>query len=259
MIINSKPLYGFISTGDKTAMYTLRIMESCLVGGPDGGSIMNLDYYVKNLSNNKEKAEAVAAEICEDIGVPLKSDASFELNEIKRRKSEMLAAEREAYEKEIQERQEKIEREFDSSVLESVFLSGKYIGKTPAEADLGYLFWLAEQGVSGSKSKYDINVQIAQNYIEQNNIQKPGYVGIVGEQIELELKLISCYTTNGRFLSYVFKSVTPTGEAVVFFSTSKKFLALKDGDTFKITGLVRSQDEYNGQNSTVINKPKMGK
>ena len=261
MIIKSTPLYGFISTGDKTAMYTLRIMEDCLVAGGHEGTAYTalLDYYVKNLSNDKAKAEAAAEEICSDIGVPLKSDASFELNEIKRRKSELIQAEREAIERAQRERQEQSEREYEEGVRGAVFISGKYVGRSPAEADRGYLFWLADQGLSGYKSKYDINVQIAQNYIEENNIQKPGFVGVVSEDIELELKLISCFSTRGVYLSYIFKCETLAGDQVVFFSTSKKFLALKDGDIFKITGIVREHQIYNNAKSTLINKPKMVK
>lgn len=259
MIIDSTPLYGFISTGDKTAMYTLRVMCRDRVSVGREVYVIAQDHFIKILSNDKAKAENSAQELCDDMCVPLKSDASFDLNEIKRRKSEEVQAEREARERSIREYQERIENEFQEGIRGDVFLIGKHIGKNPSEVDVGYLFWLADQEISSNKSRYDINIQIASNYIKENNIQRPGYVGFLHEPIELELKLISCFATQGVYPSYIFKTVTPAQEQVVFFSTSKKFLALNKGDTFKITGSVRSHDEYNGQFSTCIAKPKMVK
>lgn len=261
MIIESTPLYGFISTGDKVAMYTLRIMFlHVLQIGRDRGTIHRPDF-IKILSNDKAKAETIAAEICADYGVPFKGNAEFELNEIRRARDEEKAEKLAEIDRIFAAKEAKEIEEFERSVQDSVFVVGKYAGKTAAEVaetDILYIDWLNEETVQG-RSHFNINIAVAKAYVEEiGGLKYPGHIGSVGDTVELELKLSNVVSFNGAYgTSWCFTSVTKTGEMVVFFTTAKKFLDLEVGSMFKITGLVRDHKKRGNFNQTMINKPKM--
>ena len=124
----SEELEYYISTGDLAGYYTLRYRfnERYYVSSGDGmgGHEMGVrerDYYVCNLSTDREEAISKAVARC---GKNLKID--FDLDEIKRRP----------------------QREIDWSVMRA----GKYIGKSiheVREQDPNYLMWLIENMAKG--------------------------------------------------------------------------------------------------------------
>lgn len=265
-----KALYGFVSTGDKSAMYTLRIMyEAWSQWGGKPTKYLKDVYYV-NLSTNSADANAKALLYCKELGIPLRGDASFDLNEIKRRKAEELAADREKAEAAQRQRDLEFEQQiaearkvFENAVLEGVFQTGKYLGclaSDVAKVDIQYIHWLAEHPISeGIATKFDINIQIAKDYIAKHEVRKPDYVGVVGEEIELELTLVSGYVTHGAFPSIIWTAQTDDGDIVKFFSVAKGFKELKNGDRFKVKGTVKDHSEYRNQKSTLLNRPKLVK
>lgn len=258
---NREALYTFISTGDKFGFYTLRVMEKVRVYFGGESRVILKDFYITNLSTDSKTAEEKAQRISEEIGIPFKGDADFDLEEIKRRQSEVVRQQKEAIERAIAERQQQIEQEFTASVNENVFIAGKYIGQTPSEVyakEANYLFWLANEYEEGVKSKLQVNAKIAKKFIEENDIQKPGYIGEEGEEVTVSLTLKHSQWTNSRFPSIMFICLTEKGEEVMFFTVAKKFQALENGNTFTIKGTVKEQREsYSGNKQTIINKPKM--
>lgn len=258
-------LYGFISTGDKVALYTLRIMSRVRMTIFGRSQFVLRDYYVKNLSNDKAKAENAAKTICDQLNIPFKGDASFELNEIKRQRDGEAAEKKAEYDRQQREYQEAQTERFQRQLAESVMLTGKYLGKSPAELvdlDLGYLFWIASEfndDYLTPNNLFQISASIAKKYVDENNIKPKGYVGEIDESIELTLTLKNVIRTNGQYPSYCFKCNTPDGYSIVFFSTAKAFLALQPGETFKVTAIVRNHSEYNRVCSTVLTKQKIVK
>lgn len=261
MIVESKALYAYISTGDKTAMYTLRVMcEDKLVIGGETSFTLN-SYYYQNLSNNKQLAEEKAEAFAEAMGIPFKGDANFELNEIKRQRDAMAKEKREALERAYQEKIEKEAAERAERVSEGIILVGKYEGQTVEmvwKNDKGYVWWLAS--MTNCQGKLGISADIAAKFIADNNIQKPGYVGIVGEELEISLTLRRASWTSGQYPTLMWLCEDEEGHEVVFFSVAKAFKELEDGETFKVKGLVKEQREgWNGNKQTILNKPKMVK
>lgn len=253
------PLYTFISTGDKVAMYTLRMMvEVATMNGT-----YKRDDFVRILSNDKDKANALAQQLSDDYGIPFKSDASFDLNEIKRRKSEEVEAERIERENDERLRIEIIEREFQNDVKIGTFVVGKYTGMTPEEVhkiDVGYLFWLASlKNENESKSKIDVNIQIAVNYIEQNNLVAAGHVGNDGETVQVKVKLVSSHVKQGQYKTIRFNCQGENGEFVAFNSVAKAFTELKSGDIIEVIGRASHLTTYDGKAMTFLNKPKIVK
>lgn len=267
-VLAMTPLFGFVSTGDKTAMFTLRIMYRVETTHPSGVGrmVMNEDCYIKNLSTDKDRANEAAAEICQFYKIPLKGSADFDLNEIKRNKSEAIQAEREAQERFVAEQQRLIEEAqtkfFNESMEQGVFLVGKYIGKTAKETyeiDPQYIQWVAERYVENDNSKFQVNAKLAKTFIEENNITFGGFVGEVGETVTVDLTLKSGYVTQGRFTTIIWTALTEDGKVIKFFSTAAGFKALKDGDKFKVTGTVKEHSNYMGKESTLLHRPKLVK
>lgn len=254
-------LYTFISTGDKVGFYTLRVMENVGVYIDGQLRVIKKDFYIQNLSTDKQVAVEKAEQISAELELPFYGNADFDLEEIRRRSAEETKAQKEAQERAVREREEKIQQEFISAVGESVFVTGKYIGQTANEVskiDVTYLFWLASAYEEGSRSKFQINASIAKKYIEENNIQRPGYVGEIGNEVSVSLKLKRSQWINSQFPSIMFIASTATGEEVMFFSVAKKFQALNEEDEFTIKGMVKDHREsYGGNKQTIINKPKM--
>ncbi|MDV7393748.1 hypothetical protein RZS08_20390, partial [Arthrospira platensis SPKY1] len=124
------------------------------------------------MSNDKATAEEKAEYLSVQIGVPFKGNAEFDLNEIRRRKSEEVAAQREAVERAIKEAEEKLQAEYVRSMQEGVLLCGKYCGMSPSEVeDIDYLRWMASQidldAPEGlERSKWSISCQIAAKWLK---------------------------------------------------------------------------------------------
>lgn len=252
----------FISTGEKFGFYTLRGIFLVAIHIQGERRVITRDYFFRNLSTDKAKAETLAQEYAEQYGVPFTGNAEFALDEIKRRKAEEVREQAERVARLVREAEEQAKEEYTRVVQEGVFVCGKYTGKTAAQVDKfdrKYLFWAAEQFIEGlHANKFNVNCALAKKYIEENNIEKGGFVGVVGEQIELNLTLVNSFWTRGQFPSIQFLCFDENGNDVCFFSTAKGFKALNNGEKFSIRGLVKQHyTNWKGEKSTTINKPKM--
>lgn len=248
--------YLFIGTGEKFGFYTLRVMT--LDFDASGNRVLR-DYYIKNLSTDSSTAVSEARKFAEHYGVPFRGDAGFDLEEIRRSTHEQAKAKREETERQQAEEKAAYEREVNEGVLAGFILIGKYKGKTAEEiskTDIPYLFWLAGE-IEASFPKMRISASIAKKFLKENNIQKPSFIGEVGETITLELTLKSAFWTTGRFPTIAWKCVTDEGNAVTFFSVAAKFKELDENDRFTVKGIVKEHyTDWNGNKSTTLTKTK---
>lgn len=260
------PIFGFVSTGDKTAMYTFRVMYDVMVVINGVNRVISRDYYHQNLSTDKDKANRMAQQFCDAIGIPFKGAAEFDLQEIKRRTSEEIAeqlarAEKAAAEQHVRYVQ-KMQDDFENGVKEGVFLTGKFTGKTAAEVsviDPDYLFWIASQYFAYDvPTRFTVGIELAKRFITENNFEKPGHIGAVDEKVEIDVTLFNkIQMVRGQFPSMLFLARTDTGETVKWFTMSKKFTTLPVGQRLKVGGIVKAHEEWKGKCSTALSKPKL--
>jgi hypothetical protein len=101
--------YYYISTGDLNGFYTLKhtFTETCYrkCGDQVEGYAVERDWFIKNLSTNRDEAIAKANAWADENSVPTnrrRFNANFDLEEIKRRNAEEIAAIRAAQSASIQ-------------------------------------------------------------------------------------------------------------------------------------------------------------
>lgn len=258
-------LYTFISTGEKTAMYTLRVM--CEVRHPQGAYLK--DYFVRNLSTDKKTANEKAHYFSDEMGVPLKSDATFDLNEIKRRKAEEIAADREEQERVERQRIEDINMKTVEALECDVFLVGKYTGETPHEVaiaheDIDYLKWFARQASDindGYFDKFNISANIAKNWIDENPQSESEYVGEEGEKRKFKVRINMVRTIDAfRSVTYLFEMNDEEGNIIKTFSKAKGMMNAPKKEWITIEATVKKHemsvyDDY--QKVTIVNRPKV--
>jgi hypothetical protein len=268
-IISSTPVYSFISTGDLTAMYTLRVMCD-VIAVIDGERVAYMDdYYIQNLSTDKGLANTKGTTMSENMGLVLKSSATFDLEEIKRRKAGEVAAQREAIERMERERVVALQIEFDGQVKEGVMLCGRYTGLTAQEVanrgDIDYLVYCSEQAnpTNYFKSKWLVCCSIAAEWIEANPQKPSEFVGTIGEKLEVEVTVKRASVCSGPYYNVLYIAQTDDGDMIKFFTTAKAFDDIGRGDHFKMMGTVKAQeaDTYltGNPNTTQLARVKMVK
>lgn len=235
-------------------MYTLR--EAGYI--TDGASQVYVDFYIQNLSNDKDKAIEKAKVISTEIGLDFHADGElFALNEIKRLRKE----EREMIERVARIEQEKRDYEaavvFDAQVTDGNFVSGKYTGLSPTEVvegkdDLQYIKWYAGQYVEGAKTKFNVNAYIAKRYVENNQVPESQFVGNVGENVTVTGK-VRFSRLQESFYGMTRKVIIESDANVItIYSTSKAVNALEVGDKVEITGKVKKHDEWSNEKTTQL-------
>lgn len=263
------PLYTFISTGEKTMMYTLKEMCS-VVAYIDGHRVAyNDSFYIQNLSTDKEEANKKANDLSASMGLPFRANAEFDLNEIKRRKAGEAQAEKEARELIKREYQERIAKEFSDKVGEGFMVCGKYTGLTAQQivdkGDKDYILYCASQapkdGIQVHQGVWAINCQVAALWLSENPQRESQYVGIEGDTVELSLTLRYSRVCSGQYRTILFVCETEDGDLVKFFSTAKGFCALEDGDCFRVKATIKKHevDYYmtNDPKTTLLARPKI--
>lgn len=253
------PLYLFLSTGDKTAMYTLRMM----VEKTDiryGTSLK--DEFVAILSNDYNKAVDLAYERSKEIGVPFKLAPAFNLNDIKRQRDEAkTAVEREALEKAIT-LQQQAQAEYDTAIAEGVLLIGKYKGQSlsdVASKDADYLYYMAgKYDANAPVDQYKATLSMIADWVE-NNSRTQSFWGEVGQTQTAKMTFIKRVGHQGVYgVSYGCFFKTADNATVVFYTTAKAFLALNESDTVTVSALIYKHDErYNGDMVTTVKKAKI--
>jgi hypothetical protein len=249
-----KPLYTFISTGDKGAMYTLRL--KVLVSNLTAGSYQK-DEFVCVLRNNYEKAVALAQERTKSMTVPFKLAPEFknepESGQVVNYRD--LQLEKEHQEKELQQ------ANYDRDVLIGVLLIGKYKGLSVlevAEIDPNYLHFMdkkfhLEQAISPRK----VTIDIIKQWVAKNP-RRNAVWGTVGEVTTGKMMLSNrVHFLNAYGSSYLFDFTADNGANVIYYTREKPFLELSIGANVTVSALVHSQEEVNGSSRTLIKKAKL--
>lgn len=255
-----EPLFAFISTGDKIAMYTLRVMNQ-YTSTYQGDQVTFVDSeYVRNLSTNKAKAETLASEFADHNNLEFRGNAEFELNEIRRTRDAQTALVAEARAAHLAKIEKDARDDYERVMNDGVFLSGKYKGLTPSqvfELDPGYVFWFAKHSDS-NKSMYTIDADLAAKFIADHNPQKPGHLGNIGDEVVIEVRFgrVSYFPNRFGGTSSVVTCYDSQNRMITFFTTAKKLTDNEVGSTFKVSGVVGEHGEYNDMPQTILKKPK---
>lgn len=249
------PTHTFISTGDKVAMYTLR--EAGIY--TEGDNMMYVDYFIQNLSNDRDKAIEKAKVISTEIGLTFRTDGElFGLNEIKRMRTEERIRIEMIKEEEQNRKDKEVRESFDAEVSDGNFILGKYVGESPSDVatnheDIAYIKWFAAQYVEGEVSRFNINAAIAKKWIDANPQPESSALGEVHENLTVTGKVIVSMNTES-FYGITRMVVIKDDECnvVKMYSTAKKINDLRVGDTITVTGKVKSHTTYRGEKQTNI-------
>lgn len=246
MIIDFKPDGVIVSTGELTRMYTLREVgiytkQVCGSVGTFRGS-----YHIKNLSTNKDEANKKAQVYSEATGLPMRSEADFDLEDIRRKsRAESAALRREQELFRVRKEQEQLQ-EYRQHITNGVLLMGKYVGlnaQETADRDEQYVRWLSREFVAdGQHSPFNISAELCNNWVQENPEPTSEWVGSVGEKYKFTAKLVRKGWTHGMFQSMMFKFLTTEGNIIVVFSTAKKMVDLDAGKTYTVEGLVKKHE-----------------
>lgn len=256
-------LYTFISTGEKVAMYTLRVMNRYNCTNIDGKHYSFIDsQFIRILSNDKAKAETLAVEFSENQGFEFRGNAEFELNEIRRKNSAAKAEELEEQNRIKIQYQKEEDEKFERVLNEGVLNCGKYHGKTIEEIikiDMPYVFWLAKQ-LTEDKTLFNANAKLAADYLENNEIYVSKHIGEIGDFFEGNVTVINKTEFQGNFgMTWVVSCLTENKDNITFYTTSKKLLNTDISETMKIKGMISRHSEYNGIPQTTLKAPKIVK
>lgn len=258
--MREEPLYTFLSTGDKTAMYTLRLMVQ-VVDVRLGA--FRKDEFIAILSNDYQKAVDLAQARSQEIGVPFNLAAAFDLNEIKRnRENAKSEKEREALEQAIKI-QEEAQARYEADLKSGVLLVGKYKGRPlveVAESDSDYIYYMAEKyNPESPVDAYKATLAMCAQWADENP-KLQAFWGVVGETATATMQFIKRVAFDGAYgRSYGCFFRTNDNAIVVFYTTAKAFLSLNEGDAVTLTGFIHKHDEkHNGDMLTVVKKAKLG-
>lgn len=257
--LGDKPLFGVISSGKKNMMYTLRIAYDVL--NEHDKKVDTFFSYACNLSTEPLLAESKAHEICEKIGIQLRSTADFPLIPL----IEITETGAARKERERQEMMEKREAEFEEQYkdveLLDCFVQGQYIDQKVADVgkiDYDYVHWLS-RGTVAAPTPFGMNIRLAKRYIELNPPTSV-YVGVLEHPIELELTIKSRFDVESMYgWRTMVRCADSDGNVIVFYTNSKKILEHDDGTTLRIQAIVSKQSEYRGIKNTTLKKPKIMK
>ena len=248
--------FAYISTGSQSAMYTLRVVHD---EEDSFGRIIRKTSYIKNLSTSWEKALARANHFCAKNNIVLATKDSFDLNKIHRsfRGDKVLKLVEEEKEK------EKEENLIAQQIAQNVFVKGKYEGKTPSEInDIDYIRYMASMHSEkiNHADGFAINAKIAYNYLQENPIPESEFLSYnVNDKIDsLSLVLKKVIPFKSFYgVSYLFSCEANGKDKVVFFSTSKKLLSIKEESTFKVNAIVKTFDVRNNEKQTILTRTKL--
>ncbi len=267
----NSPIYGYISTGLLTRMYTLRIVYKAeeYVGDGIYRPTVHAEY-IRNLSTDYNTALEKAKGILAMMGVKFSDNGEFSLEEIRRRKSDEVQKERE--EKELQDQILKAEKwklfvnEVEEYIGEGKINGGKYNGMTVeeiADIDVGYIRWFLSAFKEAKSSAHFANWKMFNKWAD-DNLTESEWVGNIGDVVELNLTFNRCVSFQSSFgynqTGWVHYFEDENANLIKTTSTSKFIMSLQEGDKIKVTATVKRHDiDRLDSKVTLIVKPKLVK
>lgn len=253
--------YAYISTGKKSAMFTLWRGRSA------PGLIPLRDHYICNLTAadvdpdnaiNQERAEQKAQDYCDRMSERMGVTVHFEGVEDEPRNT----------------RRGKLSVR-DTIALEKIeagfFPFGKHQGTSIANAPDGYLLWWADRHaeadhVVAALSAVCMGFAMERDLIAKRDAAraeraaedaKSEFVGTVGQRMEFTGEVVTAFDRKGPGFE---------GEDCVFFTITKVRVGddlityiggriAEKGETIRFKGTVKRHDTYQGVKSTVISRP----
>lgn len=268
--------YLSVGIGQWSHFYTLRInvYEKKYVRGhgPNGNCYINgvwqgtiefqwKQYHIKNLSQDYNEAIIKAREYADKHNQELRVNVEeWDLNEIRRRKSEEIAEE---------ERRERIRRDEQRETYlfkyqdprGLIFYFGQYKGQNVydvAKKDREYLEFIAEK--STNESTLVDRIKVIVEHLPPVEKQISSHVGSLKERLTIKCKLVFAKHIERDFMPSfeLLKFRDADGNLFVSFFHGVVFCQDIDiGDEVTIKGTVKKHDEYQGVKQTIINRIKL--
>jgi len=266
----------FIGVGETNAYYTLRVTAELHIPseGPDGNSVINgvyqgtileTDYYVRNLSQDANEAYTKAVKICNNLGRKLRTNGpehiADEMREIKKRtademeaariKADALAAER--HEAMMSEQARK-QAEMLCSLENGIVSFGKYKNNTVDELPQSYIQWLGEANDFDSFMSCVRDIILAKrDYISLPTPKKDLYIGEPKKRDTYSVQIIKAIGYEGYYGYQRIYQMVDLATKALMVSFTGSFLG-EVGDVMTIKATVKGHDEYKGQAQTVVQR-----
>ena len=276
MILPENTRSAFISYGAQVKMYTLHVIYDEIKVVNNVSKRKTLSFYVKNLSNKKDKAIEKAVEYAAEHGIEFVSttNANQELGEITRQNLEQ--AHRAAQEQREKEEQERIENSevmvitFEEQFQSSHFSFGNHEGKSFADVlvdDPQYVKFILSNSNEELPMQYPQTInQVCVNslhaYVEKNGYPKTPeedskFVGEIKDKIEVKVvvrKKMSFDSYYGTKTMYQFMDENNNVYVTFYSGHSWK---LDVGEEASIKGTVDKHQVYDNVNQTLLKRVKV--
>ncbi|CAH7138608.1 conserved hypothetical protein [Vibrio chagasii] len=286
MFTAEKDLYYFISQGENSVMYTLRIYTQGHRYIGREKHIENRSFHIKNLSEDLTKAKAKAVEYIESEGENLElkvdEDKFHEKRQANRRTPEQIAAQKAEAAQKQKEREEKRQKDADERVskamdgfgLNSPLSFGKYKNNEKytlerlIRTDRDYLEFILKnnQPQNGASLPFPnpLNGFEAQvNWIYENvtfgEEKVSNFVGTKGEQIQFTgtvTKIDGDYVQANAYRSVYMTQYTlvdDEGNKVILSYSGDKW-EMEDDTRYTFTATVKSHYEKHNKKTTYLTK-----
>lgn len=228
----------YISTGQKNGFYTLRHQFSVVIPTASGSRLHDYDQYLATLSTCPEKALEKARAMGYAVSKP-----QFTLDEIKRRKSELVQAEREALEKRIEEKRKAQENYLKKCLRNKVWPFGKYTGSKFSAAPVDYILYFGKDETLGPVLKAEFP-ELFPDTVDQ-------YYGEVKGKYTEEVICTDAFSFESFYgRTNVIKLVTGKGNVLTYMG-SGSFRADK-GSKMVVSFKVKAHEVYNEEKVTKI-------
>ena len=226
---------------------------------PEWGMV-DRDYYCVNLSTDAETAKTKAAlyvsQLTSENAVLVEQSTLLSLQEITRRASAEVEAERVASQLRFEEaQQQRLNARLDSAIealKRGVWPFGMHRGDKIAETNKGYCSIILGMNEPDCVMK---NVQryLGKTFPQLLNLPTPNsdYIGEIKVKREFNTTVIANYNFDGYYgTTYVQKFVTESGELLVYMGSAPKKVDI--GDKVKMIATPKAHEEYKGEYQTKI-------
>jgi len=250
--------YYYISTGDKTKMYTLRHAYTEQRHTREGVMDIRRDEYCCNLSIDWGKAMAKAQ--ARVGGGTLRSE-EFNLEEIRRRNAEEVEAARiQKQECEDAQRASRVEAHL-AEVQHCIFPFGKYTGKTfddVYEYDRSYIQYMGSIKIEEADPVPELLKKVLQARYPELFVPLPEangeYYGEVGSRETFNAMITARFGFETQFgWTTVLKMVKDSGELLVYMGSGN--VDGDKGDAVQFTATIKEHALYDGENQTKVQRP----
>ena len=226
----------YISSGAKNGFYTLRNQYAIKIGTMDGNRIYYYDDFICILATDAGRAVEKAERMGHKVQKP-----QFSLEEIKRRNSELVQAEREAVEKVAEEKRIERENIIQAFLDRKVWPMGQYKEQPFSDAPDSYIMYFGGSDALGKA----LEAEFPHLFPTVKNI----YYGEVKDKSSEEVICTESFSFESEgFNGYpqtttVIKMVTKKGHVLVYMGSGSFYMSAGQKQNMKFT--VKSHEVFN--------------